>query len=248
MKKSFTKALKNIASAIQVLARTILAAIAAPPRQVPTAHCSNIDALLVHLCDYDHQLHGWILRWLAYPLRNPGAKMDTCLVINGGQDTGKNLFFDRVMAALYCEGVRSISERALNSSFNAWASGARFVVVSGEFSKRNAARLKALLTGSSVIIEERDKPYRKEANLMNFVFVSGAKDFLRAEYSDRRFFVVEAPPAQVPMFYRAVIAEIENGGIDAFRDYLVHTLDMTGFDEHTPPPRPAYVPAKRKVA
>ena len=40
----------------------------------------------------------WVLKWLAYPIQHPGAKMRTALVLHGPQGTGKNMFFEAIMA------------------------------------------------------------------------------------------------------------------------------------------------------
>lgn len=74
---------------------------AAPAIAARPAHCGNIMTLLAHLCDMDDELQLWVLRWLAYPLRNPGARMSTALVLNGGQGSGKSLFLNFVVAELY---------------------------------------------------------------------------------------------------------------------------------------------------
>jgi hypothetical protein len=47
----------------------------------------------------------------------------------------------------------------------------------------------------------------------------------------------------IPAFYRSIDYEIENGGIDAFRDFLLRDLDMGEFDELTPPPGSLISPA-----
>ncbi len=85
-------------------------------------------------------------------------------------------------------------------------------------------------------------------NQMNFVFLTGELDFLPSGSEDRRFMVLEAPPAQAPRFYQAVTNEIENRGIDAFRDFLMFGLDMEGFDENTLPPAAPQYRREREAA
>ena len=45
-------------------------------------------------------LYQWVLRWLAYPIQHPGAKMQTTIVIHGPQGTGKNMFFEAIVTAI----------------------------------------------------------------------------------------------------------------------------------------------------
>lgn len=232
--------MKPIFRSVKNLIRSIGAILTTPPAQRPP-HCGNIDSLLLHLCDFDHKLHKWVLQWLAYPLRHPGAKMTTCLLVNGGQGTGKNLFFEGVVAKLYGDAARVLPGSELFGSFNPWADCARFVVIDGAYSKLATAQLKAHITSGRIFIKEKFKEPRLVKNKMNFVFLTGELDFLPAGSEDRRFMVLEAPPAQAPRFYQAVANEIQNRGIDAFRDYLMFGLDMDGFDGNTlPPAAPQY--------
>jgi len=60
--------------------------------------CSGIFEMLGHLCNHDDVVVDWVLRWLAYPLQNVGAKLDTALLFHSDmQGSGKSLFF---MAAM----------------------------------------------------------------------------------------------------------------------------------------------------
>lgn len=198
---------------------------------------TNIKALLLHLCDFDQDLCLWVMRWLAYPLRNPGSKMDRALVVNGEDGTGKALFFTKVAARLYeDDDSRVILDFQLHAAFNGWAKS-RFVVADGTYTKATAARLKELVTASGLIVEERKERPRRRKNYMNLVFLSNSTEFLPVIESDRRLCVIEAPPPRERSFYAAAAYEIENGGVDAFRDFLLRDLDMGDFDEHTMPPR-----------
>jgi hypothetical protein len=57
-------------------------------------------------------LYTWVLRWLAYPIQHPGAKMRTALIFHGPQGTGKNLFFETIMA-IYGEYGRIVGQAAI---------------------------------------------------------------------------------------------------------------------------------------
>lgn len=227
--------MKLIFRNLKNLVRSIAVIVNKPRAHLPP-HCGNINSLLLHLCDFDAELHKWVLQWIAYPLRNPGAKMGTCLLINGGEGTGKNLFFEGVVAKLYGDAARVLPGTRLFEAYKPWADSARFVVIDGDYSTPAAIHLKALVTNDRVFLDKKPAPPKMVPNHMNFVFVSGEFDFLPAGAQDRRFMVIEAPPAQKPFFYRAVANEIQNGGIDAFHEFLMFKLDMTGFDTHTLPP------------
>jgi hypothetical protein len=240
MKTSFVQKIKLLAAAIA-------AHFATKPDRVP-AHCANIKALLLHLCDFDEQRCNWVLKWLAYPLRNPGAKMDMGLIVNGDAGTGKNLFFERIVVHLYEGYAGMIGPQLLHARFNDWAAWARLIVVDGQLAKRHVARAKEYMTSNSIIVERRYEKPRERANHINFVFVSSDANFVPPDVADRRFFVVEAPPPMPRVFYEAVEYEIANGGIEAFREYLMGCLDMSGFDNHTKPPAAAVTRKAKEAA
>jgi putative DNA primase/helicase len=76
------------------------------PTQPRAGRCERLLELLEYLCSNEDDnaaaLCQWVLRWVAYPIQNPGAKMKTALVLHGPQGTGKNLFFEAIMA-IYAE-------------------------------------------------------------------------------------------------------------------------------------------------
>jgi putative DNA primase/helicase len=232
---------------IRLLALAILSVVTGRAHHQPP-NFANIKALLLHLCDYDEAKCEWVLRWLAYPLRSPGAKMDMGLVVNGEAGTGKSLFFNTIMRQVYGDNsVRVLDASQLHAGVHRWAGGARLAVFEGPFSKKNATRLKELVTSMALqgaaIVGSGGRLVRK--NRVNFVFLSTSSEFLPVLESDRRLAVLEVPPRHLPRFYLAVRAEIDNGGIDAFREYLMRGLDLGGFDQHTRPPADA---AQRALA
>lgn len=202
-------------------------------------NCMQIRVLLSHLCDGNEDLETWILRWLAYPLRNPGAKMETSIIMHGDEGSGKNFFFEKVVKAIYGEYGYVIGNAQLESNFNDWASMKLFMVadevVTRAELKQMKGKLKYLVAGDTVIVNPKGLPEHSEANQMNFVFLSNELQPLALDKTDRRYLVVWTPPALGADFYKGVWKEIEAGGIEAFYHFLVHELDMGDFNEHTKP-------------
>ena len=92
------------------------------------------------------------------------------------------------------------------------------------------------MTAESFVVEREGHAPNVVPNRLNFIYVTSSPDFLPADVGNRRFLVIEVPPARQRAFYQAVVHEIAEGGVDAFRDYLMHGLDMGAFKEATPPP------------
>lgn len=231
--------------------RSLVAAAFRPADPLP-AHCGNIHALLLHLCDNDRELCKWVMRWIAYPLQHPGKRMSTGLVINGPNGNGKSMLFGQVVAKLHGHQASIIQADQLHQRFTAWNDDARLVVIDSDtFTKPYAARLKTLITSDVIHVQRKGLPRRLLRNKLNFVFLSGCADFLPLEMNDRRFAVIESPAPLPRRYYQAIATEIENGGIEDFHHYLTYALDMGDFGPHTPPPNRAAVdtrPAKSLAA
>ena len=201
--------------------------------------CLQIQVLLSHLCNGIPEMELWIERWLAYPLRHPGAKMETSIIMHGDEGSGKNFFFEKVVKSIYGEYGYVIGNAQLESNFNDWASMKLFMVadevVTRSELKQMKGKLKYLVSGDTVIVNPKGLPEHSEANQMNFVFLSNELQPLALDKTDRRYLVVWTPPALDREFYIGVANEIARGGIEAYYHYLMHELDMGDFNEHTKP-------------
>lgn len=237
--------LPRLARSLKSFVRMIGKIMAPATRAIP-ASCININTLLLHLCDWDQCTYRYVLKWLAYPLQNPGAKMQYALVVNGELGTGAAMFFENVIGPIYGDTARNIQAASLEGTLSSWATGARFITVNGAFTDRAAAILKGLIISDTLRVRA---PYatqsHNEKNCMNFVFLSGSRGFLPVGAGNRRFMVIETPPARERLFYMAVAAEIQAGGAEAFRDYLMSAVDLGDFNQFCEPPASL---ARREVA
>lgn len=212
---------------------------------VPVANVELITpilALLESLCSAEDNVDDcvvWILRWLAFPLQNPGAKMQTALLMFGEkQGTGKSLFFQDVIAPIYGDYGTVASQHQLDSTFTAWRSRKLFVlfeeVLSRDDKYSHNGTLKYMITGNSMSINQKNLPERTERNHMNGVFLSNEPQPIPIELEDRRFMVIEARAKQDQAFYDRVSDAIKRGGVEAFYQFLL-SFPLDGFTEHSKP-------------
>lgn len=204
----------------------------------PGKPCGRIRDHVAFLCGGDADHLGWVERWLAYPLQHPGAKMHTALVMYGVQGSGKSILFEQIMALIYGSYHLVIGQFELSSRFTGWASQKLFVACSEvEADRRHRAmssRLKQMITGATIGIEEKNVAFRSEENHMNLVFMSNAREPVEVEEDDRRFMVVRCERKQDPAYYQALGAEIAAGGATGYLHHLM-TLDLGDFGPHTLP-------------
>lgn len=209
---------------------------------VPKAgDCQALLDLLEHLCssESDPQIvFDWVLRWLAYPIQHPGAKMKTALIFHGAQGIGKNLFFEAYMS-IYGEYGRVIDQSAIEDKFNDWASRKLFLVADEVVARMELYhlknKLKALVTGDSIRINPKNVTPHDERNCVNLVFLSNERQPIVLERDDRRYTVIWCPTKLDQKVYDLVGECIQNGGVSALHDYL-RELPLGDFKPWTAPP------------
>ncbi|WP_022949545.1 DUF5906 domain-containing protein [Methylohalobius crimeensis] len=212
------------------------------PTQPKAGNCELLLDLLGYMCGREGQrsqaLLDWVLKWLAYPIQNPGAKMKTALVIHGPQGTGKNLFFECIMQ-IYGRYGRIIDQSAVEDKFNDWASKKLFLIADEVIARSELFhiknKLKGLITGEWIRINPKNIGAYEEHNHVNMVFLSNERMPVVLEEDDRRHCVIWTPEKLGREFYEEVAAEIRDGGVQALHHHLLN-LDLAGFNEHSRPP------------
>ena len=205
--------------------------------------CSLLLRLVKYMCgneesDTAQVLFEWLIKWLAYPIQHPGAKMKTAVVVHGPQGTGKNLIFEVVMEIYGCYG-RIIGQDAIEDKFNDWASKKLFLIADEVVARSDLYhvknKLKSFITGDWIRINPKNLMAYEERNHVNLVFLSNERMPVVLEEDDRRHAVIWTPEKLTADFYKAVAVEKANGGVAAFHDYLLQ-VELGDFNEHTPPP------------
>ncbi|MBF6929453.1 toprim domain-containing protein [Acinetobacter baumannii] len=197
--------------------------------------------LLRHLCGEEKAAFAWLLRWLAYPLQNKGAKMATSVLMHGDiHGAGKSLFFGAVMEKIYTIYHKTLDQRDLESQYNDWAEQVLYLLfeeISNNKTKHGMMGfIKHLITGSTLSIHQKFLASMRQANHMNCVFLSNHTQPLPIEENDRRFLVLYPKSTLPPELLERVARDLQSKeAIQAFYTALLQ-VDLTGFDAHTKPP------------
>ena len=201
--------------------------------------CECILGLLKYMCLEDPEMYNWMLKWLAYPLQYPGAKMKSALVVHGAQGTGKNMFFECVMR-IYGQYGRIITQDAIEDKFNDWASKKLFLIADEVVARSDLYhiknKLKSFITSDEIRINPKNMSSYTEQNHVNMVFLSNERMPVVLEEDDRRHAVIWTPLKLNAEYYEEVAAEIKKGGIEALYHYLLYDVDLSNFNEHSKPP------------
>ncbi len=219
------------------------------PTKPKAGSCEKLLTLLRYMCSAEtnsEKLYQWVLNWVAYPIKFPGAKMKTTLVLHGPQGTGKNLFFEALMN-IYGKYGRVIDQSAIEDRFNDWASRKLFLIADEVVARSDLYhvknKLKAFITGVWIRINPKNMAAYDEKNHVNIVFLSNEFMPVVLEEDDRRHTVIWTPEKLDQEFYKSVLYEVANGGVEALHDYLINH-DVGGFNEGTLPP---FTDAKKEL-
>jgi hypothetical protein len=182
----------------------------------------------------------YVLQWLAHLIQHPAVKMHVSLAFwSHEQGVGKNLLFECMTAIIGAAHSTVIGQAELGSAFNGWANR-KVLVIGDEVSKsdrrQDTDKLKGLVTGTTVYVNEKYQPAREVPNFLNFIFLSNHHDALFLDDTDRRYFVWEITADRLP---NANVQEFvkwrDSGGLAALMHFLM-THDLSGFNPKAPAP------------
>lgn len=198
--------------------------------------------LLVRLAP-DKIDHMHILHWLAHLLQKPAVKMSSALVMwSHQQGVGKNLLFECITKIIGPRHAAIIGQSELERDFNGWAADKVFVIgdeVSGQDRRQHVDKLKGLITGTTVQINEKFQPARETENLMNFVFLSNHSSALFMDDRDRRYHVVEVQASRLPQADANEFVKWRDGGGLGYLLQRLLQVDISSFDPKAPAPETA---------
>jgi hypothetical protein len=191
-------------------------------------------ALLDHLFSGDQEHRKWFEQWLAYPIQHPGTKLNTAAVLwSARQGVGKTMVGETV-GKLYGAHFKTISAVELHGTYNNWTKACQLVLGEENASSDQRAdsnKLKHLITGSTIVVNEKYQPSFELKNVMNFLFTSNHPDAFHLEDHDRRFFVWEIKADRLPDdFYSRFVDWRDNqGGLAALMAHFVG-MDLSSFN------------------
>lgn len=220
------------------------------PMKPVSGSCERLLELLEYLCSGDPNgstVYEWVLKWMAYPLQKPGAKMASAIIMHGPQGTGKSTVF-QTLAKIYGDYATVLNQRGLEDKFNSDWSDSKLFILAEEVVTRAEMwhiknELKELVTGEWIRINPKNIAAYRQRNQVNIAYLSNENQPLPLDNDDRRHLVIYTPPQLGEAYYDEVNLELENGGVAALYHYLLH-LDLIDFH---PKKRPPMTEAKKSL-
>tara|TARA_R110001599_G_scaffold100770_8_gene258122 strand:- start:4868 stop:6490 length:1623 start_codon:yes stop_codon:yes gene_type:complete len=201
---------------------------------------SPVFMLVNHLCNGDPDTYKFLLDWIAYPLQFPGSKMASAILMHSEtHGSGKSLFFEEFVKAIYGEYGATLGQHQLESQYTDWRSRLLFALFEEIFSRdqkySHTGTIKHMITGKTHRVEKKFVSGWEEANYMNGVFLSNEIQPFPLEPSDRRFLVIWPEKKLPDDLKQEIMHSISNGGVEAFYHELLQR-DLSGMTTHTEPP------------
>jgi hypothetical protein len=192
-----------------------------------------------------------LLHYIAWQIQNPGEKtMFATLIISHSTGIGKSLlerFFRHVFKSQTGQNyVTTIENHQLTSPYTDYMKDrlVGFVHELGEYDRFNLMfRLKDLITGEYISINEKYARPFQVRNTVNFFFFSNLKNAIRLDEQDRRLFVIyNEKPAKPREYYDRLVCAIDHDFQSIYT--FLSGLDISDF---SPFERPAMTHGKRQL-
>ena len=158
----------------------------------------NFQIVLDHikmLCNNDDPVFEYVLDWLAHMFQFPAHIAGTSLLFKGKQGLGKNNFYrliERMIGNNYCDYTDN-PELDVFGTFNSSLSTKLlflFDEVSGSVGFKYSDRIKGLITGDKIKINEKNMKSEPQTNYIRYLFFTNNSFPVKIEDGDRRFMTI----------------------------------------------------------
>ncbi|TBR39263.1 MULTISPECIES: bifunctional DNA primase/polymerase [Dyella] len=186
------------------------------------------------ICSGDAKLDAYVMGWLAHMVQRPHEPAGVALVLRGGQGTGKSTFGEIVGAMLGEHYVHIYSRQQLTGNFNSHLACKVMILADEAYFAGNLADgpvLKALLTESTMLKENKGKDIVRVRNCAHVVMASNDDWVVPADHDQRRFCVLDVAGLRRNdrSYFEQMRAQMKRGGTAAMLHDL-SALDIAGFD------------------
>ena len=214
----------------------------APSDKIPTCHL-----MLAHIknviCQDDKsddssnlKLYDYVIGWLAWLIQKPDLKHETCLLLQGIEGCGKNMFIEfvkRVIGEKICFDTYNIKD--IIGDFNALLSGKLLIIgdeLVGYAGFKKSDFIKGMLTSPNISITKKGVDTIAEKSFQRYIFTTNNEETLRISNNDRRICIVGVSSSMVGNreYFTKLMEEMNDlNNIKCLFDYL-NTYDLTGYD------------------
>jgi len=174
------------------------------------------------ICNGDTALFKYVLAWIADAVQKPGGrKPGVCLVLRGGQGTGKGTFAEYLSKLFAPYSITLDRPDQLVGKFNGHMANKLFVVADEAFwagDRSKIGPLKSFITESKLSYEWKGRDVTMMDSYHRVIMLSNNDWVVPADIDDRRFAVLDVSPlhATDSEYFGAIRQDMDNGGLEAF--------------------------------
>ena len=213
-----------------------------PSDKIPTCHL-----MLAHIKDVicrddksedesNLKLYDYVIGWLAWLIQNPDKKHETCLLLQGIEGCGKNMFVEfvkKVIGETICFDTMNIND--IIGDFNALLSGKLLIIgdeLVGYAGFKKSDFIKGMLTSPNISITKKCVDTISEKSFQRYIFTTNNEETLRVSNNDRRICIAGVSASMVGNrdYFAKLKAEMDDlNNIKCLFDFL-NKYDLTGYD------------------
>ncbi len=178
----------------------------------------------------------WIVAWIARMVQDPGGRRPgTCIVLRGGQGTGKGVFVNTI-GELFGDHYLPVSHASqIAGRFNSHLTNKLFVFIDEGFwagDKKAEGVLKSIITEPYLAIEQKGVDIIRIKNNINLVMASNSDWVVPANLQERRFCVLDVGDNKQgdKQYFKDLMDQMyQGGGLQAML-YDLLKMDISGID------------------
>jgi hypothetical protein len=179
------------------------------------------------ICSGNDEYYTYLIKWLAWMIKNPGVQGEVAIVLRGDPGTGKGVFV-RALCDLFGRHAIQLDRTKQITGFNKLISGKVLVFADEALFVGDPAQIatfKRMITEPTITVERKGIDADDEPNCMHLIFASNEDQVIDLMFGDRRYFALHVSNAKKGDFdyFAAIVAELKNGGLAAFLDLLLNT-------------------------
>jgi hypothetical protein len=192
------------------------------------------------ICSGDEALYSYILNWCAHLVQRPQELPETALVLRGKEGAGKNRFANVLGQIVGLEhyllltSMGQVSGRFSGHLANALLVFCNEAVWGGD--KAAQGVLKSMITDPTQPVEYKGRDITMVANFKRLLMASNEDWVVPRGANDRHYVIIDVDDGQIGKFdyWKALQAEIDNGGAAAFMRHLLD-IDIEGWHPRIKP-------------
>lgn len=203
------------------------------------------------ICSGNETWFNYVMGWMATMIQHPEKPAGVALVLYSPElGVGKGTFGHALRRLLGRHGLYINNSKHLVGNFNEHLRDCVFLFADEAFfagDKPNIGVLKGLVTDEVITIEPKHVNAAQCANMLHVLMASNEPWVVPAARGERRYFVLEIPATKKGDYawFRAIDAEMENGGFEAML-YELMNYDLSAFNIREVPDTEALADQKNR--